>query len=225
MKKEWKALLMLTISVGALAWPAKSGEWRSDFNVEKANLSSTGSNPYFVLTPGFRLYYEKGKNSLITTVLNETKVIDGVETRAVEDREMKNGEPTEITRDYYAMDRSTKDVYYFGEEVDTYKNGKVVGHGGSWLSGVKGARFGMMMPGKVEAGQKFYQEQAPGVGMDRAEVVAVGETIVTPAGTFTGCVHTMETSAIEKGHEEKWYAPGVGIVKDPEFVLTKVEGK
>jgi hypothetical protein len=61
--------------------------------------------------------------------------------------------------------------------------------------------------------------------MDRAEVLALGETVVTPAGSFKDCVHTMETSAIEKGHEEKWYAPGVGIVKDPEFVLTKVENK
>ena len=225
MKKEWKCLFVLIMSASALAWPAKSGEWRSDFTVDKANLSSTGSNPYFVLTPGLRLYYEKGKNTLITTVLNETKTIDGVETRAVEDREMKNGQVVELTRDYYAIDNNTKDVYYFGEDVDIYKNGKVVGHEGSWLSGVGGAKFGMMMPGDVKVGQKFYQEQAPGVGMDRAEVLAVSETVTTPAGTFKNCVHTNETSAIEKGSEQKWYAPGVGIVKDPEFILTKVENK
>jgi hypothetical protein len=225
MKMERRFLFVLVVAACAFALPSGREGWRSEFKVNKADLQSTGSNPYFVLNPGFRLYYEKGKSTLITTVLNETKMIDGVEARAVEDREMKSGELTEVTRDYYAMDPNSKDVYYFGEDVDMYKNGKVVGHGGSWLSGVKGAKFGMMMPGKVEVGQRFYQEQAPGVGMDRAEVVAVGETIVTPAGTFKDCVHTMETSVIEKGHEEKWYAPGVGIVKDPEYVLTKVEGK
>lgn len=224
MKKTLKSLLVIIISICAFGWPSGAGDWRAEFTVDKKDLASTGTNPYFVLTPGFRLYYEKGKNSLITTVLDETKIIDGVETRAVEDREMKNGQVVELTRDYYAIDRNTKDVYYFGEDVDVYKNGKVTSHDGSWLSGVKGAKFGMMMPGNVQVGQKFYQEQAPGVGMDRAEILAVTENVTTPAGVFKNCVHTNETSAIEKGSEQKWYAPGVGIIKDPEFLLTKVEG-
>jgi hypothetical protein len=212
------------IAAAALAWQGETGGWRSKFPVDKKNLSATGANQYFVLTPGFRLYYEHGKNTLTTTVLNETKVIDGVETRAIEDRETKNGQLAELTRDYYAIDRTTNDVYYFGEDVDTYKNGKVVGHEGAWLSGVKGARFGLMMPGQIIVGQMFYQEQAPGVGMDRAEVVAVGETVKTPAGVFKNCVHMKETSALEKGMaDHKWYAPGVGMVKEGEFVLVRID--
>ena len=202
----------------------ESQPWRSSFLVDKKNLGSTGSNPYFVLEPGHRLYYEHGKNTLTTTVLAETKIIDGVETRVVEDKEVKNGHVAELTRDYYAIDRNTHDVYYFGEDVDTYKNGKVVAHEGAWLSGVKGAKFGLMMPGDIKVGQKFYQEQAPGVGMDRAEVVAIGETVTTPAGTFKNCVHMKETSAIEKRMaDHKWYAPGVGLVKEGEFVLVRNE--
>lgn len=212
------------IAVAGLAWQSDKGGWLSAFPVDKKALSASGANPYFVLTPGLRLYYEHGKNTLTTTVLNETKLIDGVETRAVEDREMKNGQLVELTRDYYAIDRDTNDVYYFGEDVDVYKNGKLVGHEGAWLSGVKGARFGMMMPGAIKVGQKFYQEQAPGVAMDRAEVVSVGETVTTPAGTFKNCVHVRETSALEKGMaDHKWYAPGVGMVKDGEFVLVRIE--
>ena len=108
--------------------------------------------------------------------------------------------------------------------MDTYKNGKLAGHEGAWLSGVKGARFGLIMPGAMKVGHKFYQEQAPGVGMDRAEVVAVSETVTTPAGAFKNCVHMKETSALEKGMaDHKWYAPGVGMVKEGEFVLVKIE--
>ena len=211
-------------AVAAFAWQSGKGDWRSNFAVDKKALSATGTNQYFVLTPGFRLYYEHGKNTLTTTVLNETKVIDGVETRVVEDRETKNGQLAELTRDYYAIDRNTNGVYYFGEDVDTYKNGKLRGHEGAWLSGVKGAKFGMMMPGAIKAGQKFYQEQAPGVAVDRAEVVAIGETVTTPAGAFKNCVQMKETSAIEKGMaDRKWYAPGVGMVKENEFVLVRVE--
>jgi len=57
---------------------------------------------------------------------------------------------------------------------DVYKNGKVAGHEGAWLSGVKGAKFGMMLPGQPKV-RKFYQEQAPGVGMDRVEIKSATE--------------------------------------------------
>jgi hypothetical protein len=113
-------------------------------------------------------------------------------------------------------------VYYFGEDVDVYKNGKITGHGGSWLSGVKGATFGMMMPGKPKVGQKYYQEQAPGVGMDRFEIVTDQAKVVTPAGTFEHCVEVVESSPIEKGlKDHKWYAAGVGQVRDSEMLLLK----
>jgi hypothetical protein len=213
----------LVVAAG-LGGQGESGGWRSVFSVNKMKLTATGTNPYLVLTPGRRLYYERGKDTLTTTVLNETKTIDGVETRVVEDRETVNGQLAELTRDYYAIDPATKDVYYFGEDVDVYRGGKVISHAGTWLSGVKGARFGLMMPGQVKPGLKFYQEQAPGVGMDRAEILAVGERVATPAGTFENCVHVRETSAIERGmSDQKWYAPGIGMVKESEFVLVKLQ--
>jgi hypothetical protein len=218
------ALLLAPTAGGQEPGVKQTEEWKSSFSVDRKNLGPTGTNPYFILEPGFKLYYQHGKDTLTTTVLAQTKMIDGVETRVVQDREMKNGQLAELTLDYYAIDRSTGDVYYFGEDVDTYKNGKVVDHKGAWLSGVKGAKFGLMMPGQIKVGLKFYQEQAPGVGMDRAELVAVGEKVVTPAGTFENCIHFKETSALEKGMaDHKWYAPGVGMVKEAEFVLVKIE--
>jgi hypothetical protein len=225
MKTIGAAVALSAMTFVSLAWQSgKKNDWQSDFPVDKKALGVTGDNRYFVLTPGLRLYYEHGKDTLVTTVLNETKVVDGVETRVVVDRETKNGKLAESTRDYYAIDRNTNDVYYFSEDVDNYKNGKITGHKGSWLSGVKGARFGMMMPGAVKLGFKHYQEQAPGVGMDRAEIVAVGETVTTPAGTFNDCIHVKETSAIEKSAaEHKWYAPGVGMIKEGQFVLVRIE--
>ena len=56
--------------------------------VVKGDLSSTGRNRYFVLEPGFQLVLEGkegGKTTVLTiTVLNDTKMVDGVETRVVE---------------------------------------------------------------------------------------------------------------------------------------------
>jgi hypothetical protein len=43
----------------------------------------------------------------------------------------------------------------------------------------------------------------------------------TPAGTFQHCLRIKETSAVESGTSEKVYAPGVGLIRDDEFVLTR----
>ena len=157
----------------------------------------------------------------MVTVLNETRVIDGVTTRVVEDRESHDGKLVEWTRDYYAIDSVTNDVYYFGEDVDVYRNGKVVGHEGSWMSGEKNAKFGLMMPAKPVVGQRFYQEQAPGVGMDRAEIKSTSSSLATPAGTFANVVYVVENSPLETGSSKKWYAAGVGPVKDDDMILAK----
>jgi hypothetical protein len=202
--------------------PCAPGQQRVSGGIssQQEDAGVKGANAYFNLTPGYRLSYQDGNNTDTLTVLSETRVIDGVETRVIEDREMKNGAVTELTRDYYAIDSATNDVYYFGEDVDVYKNGKVAGHEGSWLSGVKGAKFGLMMPGSPKPGQRFYQERAPGVGMDRAEILSTDEKMTTPAGRFDHCVHVVETSALEKGvHDHKWYVAGVGQVKDGKLLL------
>jgi hypothetical protein len=201
-----------------------AGAWRRSFKVNKANLVSTGENPYFIpLKPGYRLTLEAGATRIVITVLDETKVVDGVETRIIEERETEAGQLAEISRNYFAIDRTTQDVYYFGEDVDDYSGGKVTGHGGAWWSGVQGAKFGLMMPGRPKVGDKYYQEVAPGVAMDRAEIVAIDEPYETPAGMFAKCLRTLEDSPLESGTSEKRYALGVGLIKDDELVLVKVE--
>ena len=197
--------------------------WRESFPVDKANLTDTGRNMYFILQPGFRLKLEHGKDGLTVTVLTETKLVDGVRTRIVEEREIKDGVLVEVSRNYFAIDRTTHDVYYFGEDVDMYKNGKVSGHEGAWLSGVKGAKFGLMIPGKATGGDKYYQENAPGIARDRAEIVSTSEDFKVPAGTFKNCLHTRESSEIEPAVEDKWYAPNVGLIKEDNLVLVRVE--
>jgi hypothetical protein len=215
------ALATSTILLAAQT-PAKA-DFRSTFTVDKTRLSDTGRGGYFVLEPGYRLHLQAGKNTLVVSVLDEIKVVDGVTTRVVEERETNGGQLAEVSRNYFAIDKATGDVYYFGEDVDEYKNGKVTGHEGAWLSGVNGAKFGLIIPSAPKPGERYYQEQAPKVAMDRAEVVSVTEEIKVPAGVYKNCLHTKESSALESGVEDKFYAPGVGIVKDAEFVLVRVE--
>ena len=219
-------VVSVLIGVGLFAACARFGDWTSVFLVEKDELLSVGRNPYFILEPGYRLVLEGDGAQLIITVLNETKKVDGVETRVVEERETKGGKLVEVARNYFAISKRTNDVFYFGEDVDMYKDGKIANHDGSWLSGVNGSKFGLMMPGRVLLHSRYYQEVAPNIAMDRATIVSVTETVKTPAGEFKNCVKVAETSPLSRFTTEyKYYAPGIGMVSDGEMKLVKVEKK
>ncbi len=206
--------------LGAIPTSAQkpSAEWQQAFAVTPADLTSVGENTYFILTPGYQLTLE-GKESgktvkLVVSVLSETKPIAGFEARIVEERETVDGAIAEVSRNYFAIHKTTKDVYYLGEDVDVYKNGKIVDHEGAWLHGSGGAKLGLMVPAAPKVGQRYYQEVAPKVAMDRAEVLSVTERVTTPAGTFERCLRTEETTPLESDRGLKIYAPGIGLIKD-----------
>ena len=202
----------------------KPGSWRTEFGVDRKNLVTVGKNPYFPLVPGHRVHLQGDGEKVVITVLDKTKVVDGVRTRIVEEREFKNGRLVEVSRNYFAIDKTTNDIYYFGEDVDDYdRSGKVVGHGGAWLSGVKGAKFGLGMPGKPVVGDRYYQEIAPNVAMDRAEIVQLNARLKTPMKTFARCLYVRESSDLERGYSPKWYAAGVGMIGDDDLRIIKVE--
>ncbi len=196
--------------------------WQDDFDIAKRNLASTGRSDYFVLEPGFQLTLEGRNTKLVITVLDETKHVVGVTTRVVEEREWKNGKLIEVSRNYFAFCEKTKDVLYFGEHVDNYKNGKVINHNGTWLAGTDGARVGMMVPGEPKVGMRFYQEIAPGVAMDRSEILSLDNRLETPAGSFSNCLKAFEGTALNPREKQfKYFAPEIGLIRYEDLRLTK----
>src|SRR5437870_4930312 len=87
--------------------------WTRNFAVAKKELVPTGRNPYFILEPGYVLVLEGGDTRLAVTVLNETKKVDGVECRVVEENETKAGRLLEKSRNYFAISKRTNSVFYF----------------------------------------------------------------------------------------------------------------
>jgi hypothetical protein len=217
----------LAASVVIISLPAAAEEpFRDKFTVATNDWTSTGGNSYLKLEPGYTLVLEgkeEGKIMALTiTVLDETLKVDGVETRVVEERETANAQLVEVSRNYFAASKKTGDVYYFGEDVDTYNGGQLTGHGGSWRSGENGARFGLMVPAKPYVGERYYQELAGNVARDRAEVVSLTETVQTAAGAFANCLKTAETTPLEPlSNEYKVYAPNVGLIQDGNLLLTR----
>ena len=225
MKTKRSTLLFtgLIILSAMLAVPARSlaGDpgFTDSFMLDKCVFESRGRNPYFVLEPGFQLLFEgiEGKAfvRLQITVLNETKTIAGVRTRVIEELETHDSQLVEISRNYFAICQQNGSVFYFGEDVDIYENGAVVSHASSWRAGVAGARAGLFMPGLSLLGARYYQEVAPGVAQDRAEILSLTEVVVTPAQTFENCLKTVETTPLEPAAKElKLYAPGIGLIQD-----------
>jgi hypothetical protein len=221
---SWVSLIV-ACGIGVLMMlgaPLRADTWTSEFPIDKQDLASTGRNPYFILEPGHTVVLRGGNEELTITVLNETKMVDGVETRVVEERETKAGRLAEVSRNYFAISKRTNDVFYFGEDVDIYQGGKVVSHAGAWLSGVNGARFGLFVPGQPTLNARYYQEVAPGAAMDRVEIVSLTETVRTPAGEFKNCLKFMETTPLEPGVTDyKYFAPGIGMVQDGKLKLVK----
>ena len=85
-----RTVIASAVLLGAAALAAQtSGDWQASFPVDKKTLGVKGGNPYFPLTPGYRLSYKHANDADVVTVLNETKRIDGVECRVVEDREKR----------------------------------------------------------------------------------------------------------------------------------------
>jgi hypothetical protein len=196
-----------------------SEEWTASFDLENCDFASTGENSYFILEPGYQVILEGEEDEeelqLTMTVLDETKVVDGVETRVVEEKESEGGNLFEVSRNYFAICKPTNDAFYFGEDVDIYEGGEIVSHEGAWLAGQNGAKAGMIMPGNAEVGMKYYQEIAPGAAEDRAEIVSVNELLDTPAGNFQNVLKTEETNPLEPNEKEyKFYAPGIGLIQE-----------
>ena len=116
--------------------------WMTSFDLENCNFASTGKNSYFILEPGYQVILEGEEDGeklqLVMTVLNETKVVDGIETRVVEEKETEGGNLVEVSRNYFAICKPTNNAIYFGEDVDMYEDGEIVSHEGAWLAGQNG---------------------------------------------------------------------------------------
>lgn len=205
----------------AEAAEAEEGKkWTDSFGQENCTFSSIGRNRFFILEPGYQLVLASAQEKVVITVLDATKRVGAVETRVVEEREEGNGKLKEVSRNFFAICKEHGDIFYFGEEVDDYKDGKIVGHSGAWKADEKNSKAGIMMPGTVLLGARHYQEIAPNA-MDRAEVISDDVSMTTPAGTFKSCIKVEETTGLDPGEKcYKTYAPGVGLIQDEDLVLT-----
>lgn len=177
-----------------------------------------------------------------------TQIVDGQQTRVMEEREWvgEEGEElelTEVSRNFVNQCSYTQDVYYWGEDVCVNEESEgaleeepYVGHfdctsegltwgAGAWRAGIDGAEPGILFPGGAFLlGARYFQEVAENA-QDWATNEEMGLTADNPAGgEFEDCVLVLDRNLLEdpKGKEadEKVYCPDIGIVQDEDMELT-----
>jgi hypothetical protein len=187
------------------------------------DLSSVVDNSFFPLSPGSSRRYEGvevdpatgeaveiGVHERVVAVPEE---VAGAPVTVLAVQEYEDGQLTETTSDYHAQ-RPDGTVYYLGEDVNMYEDGQLVSHEGAWLAGEGANQAGEFMVTEPSVGQRFAQEQAPGVAEDISTVVADDLTVTTPAGTFSGCIKTQDLNPLDQSIEHKYYCPDVGLVRE-----------
>jgi hypothetical protein len=189
-------------------------------NLTRADFVDIVDNPYFPLPAGAKWVYEirEGNKSPQTDTLEvqqEKRAVNGVQATVVRDTVSSGNQIVEDTYDWFVQDKYGN-VWYVGEEVDNYVAGVLVNHSGSWEWGVDGAQPGIIMWADPAAhlNEKYRQEYYLGKAEDMGQVLSVDESLTVPFGSFDKVVKTLDFSNIETAQEQKFYAPGIGLLKE-----------
>jgi hypothetical protein len=193
-----------------------------DFNGANFSRSTVIDNQWFPPKPGTRLIWdgtsvdEEGAveaRSVVFTVTDLTKVVDGVRTVVGLESDYIDGELEEGEIVFFAQDNSGA-VWQLGQYPEEYSDGKVVATP-CWLHAANG-KGGIYMPANPKPGDpSFSQGWAPTVPYtDRAVVHKAGEKVTVRAGTYDDVLVFAESSEEEPDtHQLKFYARGVGKIK------------
>jgi hypothetical protein len=172
-------------------------------------------------------------HEVVTTVTDLTKVINGVRTVVILEKDLNEGNLEEAELNFQAQDNAAN-IWNMGEYPEEYENGKFHAATDVWIAGLNDAEPGNSMIGDAQLGTPEYlQGWSPEIEfLDCARVFKMQQKTCVPTACYDNVMITDERSPLEpeSGHQRKYYAPGVGNVRvgainDPEgetLVLSKV---
>ncbi len=200
-----------------------------DFENDLADLSAAVfddptniDNQWLPLKPGMQYIYEgvteeageTTEHQVIITVTDLTKEIDGVTTVVSWDEDYSGGNLVETELAFYAQDNDGN-VWRMGEYPEVYENNKLV-EAPAWISGLKGARAGIMMGADPQMGTgSFSQGWGPAVDFtDRWQVDQVDQQTCVAADCYEGVLVIAEFTQEEPdAFQLKYYAADVGNIQ------------
>jgi hypothetical protein len=243
------ALMALVTSLGSTASATHNmtTEGRPKCEIEHFNRNNFSNptdidNKWSPLVPGTQLVMDGVANrtgeflqhQVIFTVTDVTKVIDGVKTVVLYDRDINQGQLLEAELAFKAQD-DAGNVWNLGEYPEEYENGEFLGAPSTWISGLGQAQGGLLMEGRPKVDPTYYMQGiVPPIDfLDCARAVKLAQRKCTPLACYNPVQVTHERAPLEpaEGIHRKYYAAGVGnvlvnaIENDPEgetLVLSQI---
>jgi hypothetical protein len=192
----------------------------SHFSAESVNVD----NQFLPVPPGTTFTLTGTANrggggnahQVVFTVTEATKVINGVLTQVLWDRDIQEGVLVEEELAFWAQD-DFGNVWLMGEYPEEHEGSKVSAPS-AWMAGALEATPGILMRSDPQLNTTQYEQgRAPNSDfLDLAKVFATNQHTCVPAGCFDGVLVIDEwdpNHQPEDGHQFKYHAPGVGIVQ------------
>jgi hypothetical protein len=183
------------------------------------------NNRWMPLKPGTQRVYEgsaildgekqRSTRRVVSTVTNLGKVIAGVQTLVIWERDYTAGELGESEIAFFAQDNAGN-VWLLGEYPEEYENRKFV-EAPVWIAGQKDARAGIAMLADPRLGRTDYSQgfaPPPADFTDRARIYEMGQQTCTPVDCYKNVLVSEEFNPDEPGaYQLKYYASEVGNVR------------
>jgi len=177
-------------------------------------------NRFLPFVPGTKFVLDgrvdESPHQVVLIVTDLVKVINGVRTVVLWDRDFSDGQLAEAELAFQAQDDGGR-VWNFGEYPEEYEDGQFVGAPSTWIDGVDGAQAGIHMLAEPRVGTPSYvQGYSPTIDfLDVAKVFKTDKRLCVGGRCYTGVLVIDEWSPLdpESGHQLKYYAPGVGNIK------------
>jgi hypothetical protein len=205
--------------------PARAYVSHESFDRNKFSDSATVDNQWLPLTPGTESILDGAITSkdgstphrVMVTVSDVTKMIDGVRTLVVWERDFTDGALVEEELAFVAQDDDGT-VWNLGEYPEEYEDGTFAGAPNTWIPGNEGAKAGIAMQAVPAVGTPSYlQGYAPKIKFeDRAQVSKANQKTCVRTGCYQDVLVVDEWNPNEQpqdGHQLKYHAPGVGVVR------------
>ena len=228
---ELRRLRIVSVAAALLPVLAASAQGIEDiekkfehFDASNFSNPTTIDNEWWPLKPGTQYIYEgftveegeKIPHRIVFTVTDLTKVINGVRTVVVFDRDYRGDQLEEAELAFFAQD-ADGNVWHLGQYRETYDEMEFVG-GRMWVVGhLEGARAGIMMKAQPRLGTPSCSQgyaPPPFNWTDRARTYQMSQKTSTASGNYEDVLVTEEFNEEEPGASQlKYYARGVGNVR------------
>lgn len=219
-------LNFIAVALAGLVAAACSAETAtSDFeDIDHSNFDNPTNidNEWFPLKPGTQYVYEGTTDedgeiiphTVVFTVTDLTKTVDGIRTVVVWDQDFSDNELVETELAFFAQDNDGV-VWHLGQYPEEYEDGELV-EAPAWIAGLGDSKAGIQMMAEPEAvSRSFSQGWAPSVDWnDRSQVNAAGQETCVEYDCFENVLVMDEFNPGEPdAFQLKYYAPGVGLVQ------------